>query len=63
MLGFLKIKTYMLFKFKLILLVFLIFPLNVFAEFQKEIKLIDAGKCEEAHPIFWAPFILVGGSS
>jgi len=36
------------FKFKLILLIFLIFPLTASAEFEKEIKLIDAGKCEEA---------------
>lgn len=35
-------------KFKLILIIFIIAPFNSFAEFQKEVKLIDSGKCEEA---------------
>ena len=35
-------------KFKLILVIFLIAPFNSFAEFQKEVRLIDSGKCEEA---------------
>ena len=34
-------------KFKLILIILLIAPFNSFAEFQKEVRLIDSGKCEE----------------
>ena len=35
-------------KIKIIFVFLVLFPIKAYSEFQKEIKLIDSGKCEEA---------------